>query len=164
MNIFGVVMFMKRFFYAAFLIFILCSCSKNVSSMKDGYYIAEMAEFNERGWKDYLTIRVSGGKIIHVEYDANNPSGFIKSWDMEYMRAMKEHVGIYPNAYTRIYSEGLLKNQSTAGIDCISGATYSFHVFIQLAEAVLENAKIGKTGIELVHGAGTEGHSLRGNN
>ena len=31
---------------------------------------------------------VKGGSIVSVEYNAENPSGFIKSWDNAYMQNM----------------------------------------------------------------------------
>ncbi|MCL2881259.1 MAG: FMN-binding protein [Treponema sp.] len=127
------------------LVFPVISCSKSVPQMKDGYYTAETKNFDKFGWKEFLAIRVSGGKIIHVEYDARNPSGFIKSWDMEYMRKMNAAVDMYPNAFTRIYGNELLGKQSTANIDCVTGATYSYHTFLSLANAALENAYLGKT-------------------
>ncbi|MDR2160202.1 MAG: FMN-binding protein [Treponema sp.] len=118
--------------------------------MKDGYYTAEIAEFDEYGWKEYLTICVSGGKIISVEYNACNRSGFLKSWDMDYMRSMIALDGTYPNEYTRVYAGGLLRSQGTDGIDGISGATVSYRSFIRLGEAVIESAKMGRTVVVLV--------------
>jgi major membrane immunogen (membrane-anchored lipoprotein) len=118
--------------------------------MKDGYYTAEAAGFDAHGWKEYLTICVSSGRITMVEYNAFNPSGFIKSWDMDYMRVMNAHDGTYPNAYVRAYKEQLLNSQGTAGIECLSGATTSYHSFLQLAEAALENSRSGIQATRLV--------------
>lgn len=53
----------------------------------DGFYTVEMSDYNN-GWKEFVTIRVSGNKIVTVEYNAKNSSGFIKSWDIPYMRNM----------------------------------------------------------------------------
>ena len=130
--------------------FFLSTCLKNDLSMKDGYYTAEMAEYDASGWKEFVTIRVSGGKIIHVEYDAKNLSGYIKSWDMDYMRIMSNEKGIYPSAYFRYYSGELLQRQSAEGIDAVTGATDSYKLFILLSDAVLESAHLGETGIKLV--------------
>jgi major membrane immunogen (membrane-anchored lipoprotein) len=125
--------------------------------LRDGYYSAEIAEFDEYGWKEYVTICVSGGKIITVEYNACNRSGFIKSWDMDYMRAMIVQDGTYPNEYTRIYAGRLLRDQGTEHIDRIAGATASHRSFICLADAVLENAKMGRTAVGLVNPAEKSG-------
>jgi major membrane immunogen (membrane-anchored lipoprotein) len=127
------------------------SCSKNSSSIKDGYYTAVAVEFDSHGWKEYVTIYVSSGRIVTVEYNAFNPSGFIKSWDMDYMRVMNAQDGIYPNAYTRIYAGEFLASQGTEGVDRISGASNSYHAFLQLADAAVENARQGNTEIRLVN-------------
>jgi major membrane immunogen (membrane-anchored lipoprotein) len=127
--------------------------------MQDGYYTAEAAEFDSHGWKEYVTVYVSGGRITLVEYNACNDSGFIKSWDMDYMRQMNALCGTYPNAYTRYYGRALLNNQGTEGIDCITGATNSYHVFLALADAALENARRGDTETRLVPIVEPEGES-----
>jgi major membrane immunogen (membrane-anchored lipoprotein) len=119
--------------------------------MKDGYYTAEASSFDRRGWKEFVTIRVSNGRIIMVEYNAKNFSGFIKSWDMEYMRNMKQVNGRYPNEYTRIYSAALLNKQEIGGIDALAGATDSYRTFIQLAQRAIEKAKMGDTSVALVN-------------
>ena len=129
----------------------LASCGENAYFLKDGYYTAEAAEFDEHGWKEYLTISVSGGRIILVEYDAFNPSGFIKSWDMDYMRIMNAEDGTYPNAYTRYYGRQFLERQGADSIDAISGATHSYHTFLSLAEAVLKNAREGNNNTSQVN-------------
>jgi major membrane immunogen (membrane-anchored lipoprotein) len=121
----------------------LASCEKNVYSLNEGYYTAEAAEFDSSGWKDYLTISVSGGKIILAEFDAYNSSGFLKSWDMDYMRLMNAADKTYPNAYTRYYSSQFLDKQGVEGIDALPGAAEPFLSFKELAEAVLESARTG---------------------
>ena len=61
------------------------------------------SEFSH-GWKEYITILVKGGSIVSVEYNAENASGFIKSWDNAYMQNMLHSNGTYPNEYTRYYA------------------------------------------------------------
>ena len=133
-----------------FLVVICTSCGGNSFSLKDGYYTAEAAVFDEHGWKEYVTVCVSGGRIILIEYNAFNVSGFIKSWDMNYMRIMNAEHGTYPNAYTRYYAGQALNKQGTGGIDGLSGATTSFHSFLKLTNAALENARQGIAETELV--------------
>ena len=131
-------------------VLILFSCNAGNTALKDGYYSAEAADFDSHGWKEYLSICVSGGKIILVEYDAFNASGFIKSWDMDYMRQMNAENGTYPNAYFRHYTGQLLKTQGVTSIDTLSGATTSGYTFLRLAEAVIENARKGNSKTALV--------------
>ena len=142
--------FKKTWIGAIFFLAVMISCGKEGSSLKDGYYTAEAAAFDEHGWKEYVTICVSGGRIILIEYNAFNTSGFIKSWDMNYMRMMNAADGTYPNAYTRYYAGQMLGRQGTAGIDSISGATNSYRSFLKLAEAALENARQGNAETMLV--------------
>ncbi|MFG6384250.1 MAG: FMN-binding protein [Lachnospiraceae bacterium] len=127
-----------------------CGNDKNAQSQwKDGYYTAMMGDYNF-GWKEYVTICVMDHKIVNVEYNAKNASGFIKSWDIAYMRNMNPVSGIYPNRYTRDYAKEFLEEQSAENIDLIAGATSSGYNFQKLAAAVLENASTGNTEIAIV--------------
>ena len=114
--------------------------------LQDGYYTAQAAEFSH-GWKEYITILVKGGDIISVEYNAENASGFIKSWDNAYMQTMLHANGTYPNEYTRYYANQLLEGQGEGTIDAITGATSSHGSFQILAQAVLEQARRGDSSI-----------------
>jgi len=138
-------------FILFFLMVLLVSCGKDNSVMKDGYYTAEEAEYNSKGWKEYLTICVSGGQIILVEYNAYNQAGFLKSWDMDYMRRMNTTEGTYPNEYYRYYGRKLLERQDIEGIDALSGATESHKAFIMLAKTVLKKAGEGNRRTTLVY-------------
>lgn len=143
---------MKRillFFLALLLAAALLTACGGGTGLKDGYYTAQAAEFNH-GWKEYITIMVKGGSIVSVEYNAENPSGFIKSWDNAYMQNMLHSNGTYPNEYTRFYAGQLLEGQGQGSIDAISGATSSYNSFQKLASAVLEQARKGDSSIMLV--------------
>lgn len=130
---------------------LLLACSQtDGNQLKDGYYTAEELSYNVHGWKEYITIYVSNNKIVTVEYNAKNPSGLIKSWDMDYMRVMGADSGTYPNKYTREYASDLLNKQSADNIAAISGATHSYHSFEALAKAVIEQAKRGDKSVVFV--------------
>ena len=88
---------------------LLTACG-NQTGLQDGYYTAQVSEFSH-GWKEYITILVKGGSIVSVEYNAENASGFIKSWDNAYMQTMLHSNGTYPNEYTRYYAGQLLEGQ-----------------------------------------------------
>ena len=126
----------------------LTACGSK-TELQDGYYTAQAAQFSH-GWKEYITIMVKGGSIVSVEYNAENASGFIKSWDNAYMQTMLHTNGTYPNEYTRYYAGQLLEGQGDGGIDVLSGASSSWGSFQKLAEAVLEQAKQGDSGIAVV--------------
>lgn len=127
---------------------LLTACGDK-TELQDGYYTAQAAEFNH-GWKEYITIMVKEGSIVSVEYNAENASGFIKSWDNAYMQTMLQVEGTYPNEYTRYYAGQLLEGQGKEDIDALSGATSSYGSFQKLEAAVLEQAKKGDSSIALV--------------
>ncbi len=126
----------------------LTGCGKT-ANLQDGYYTAQASEFNF-GWKEYITIMVKGGSIVSVEYNAENASGFIKSWDNPYMQNMLHNTGTYPNEYTRYYAGQLLDNQGEKEIDVLTGASSSHGSFQKLAAAVLEQAKKGDSNVVYV--------------
>ena len=127
----------------------LMTACGNQEGLQDGYYPAQASEFSH-GWKEYITILVKGGSIVSVEYNAENASGFIKSWDNTYMQNMLHSNGTYPNEYTRYYANQLLEGQGEGGIDAITGATSSYGSFQILAQAVLEQARVGDSSIVFV--------------
>ena len=133
---------------ALLLVAALTSCGGE-NTLQDGYYTAQAAEYSH-GWKEYITIMVKDGSIVSVEYNAENSSGFIKSWDNAYMQNMLHVNGTYPNEYTRYYAGQLLEGQGNGGIDALTGATSSHSSFQKLAEAVLEQARKGDSSIVLV--------------
>ncbi len=142
---------MKRFlcFALALLLGVSLSACGSKTDLQDGYYTAQAAEFSH-GWKEYITIMVKGGSIVSVEYNAENASGFIKSWDNAYMQTMLHSNGTYPNEYTRYYAGQLLAGQGNGTIDALSGASSSYDSFQKLAAAVLEQARKGDSSIMLV--------------
>ncbi|MCI9532967.1 MAG: FMN-binding protein [Lachnospiraceae bacterium] len=126
----------------------LTACGEE-EGLQDGYYTAQAKEFNF-GWKEYVTILVKGGSIVSVEYNAENASGFIKSWDNAYMQTMLHSNGTYPNEYTRYYAGQLLEGQQEDGIDALTGASSSYGSFQKLAAAVLEQARQGDSSTAFV--------------
>ncbi len=143
---------MKRVLSGIFILLLLATllvACNDQTSFKDGYYTAKAAQFSH-GWKEYITIMVKGGEIVSVEYNAENASGFIKSWDNAYMQTMLHSNGTYPNEYTRYYAGQLLTNQTAQNIDAIAGASSSYVSFQKLATAVLEQAQKGDSSIVLV--------------
>jgi major membrane immunogen (membrane-anchored lipoprotein) len=127
---------------------LLAGCGSQ-AGLQDGYYTSQAAEFSH-GWKEFITILVKDGSIVSVEYNAENASGFIKSWDNAYMQTMLHSNGTYPNEYTRNYANQLLEGQGQGSIDAITGATSSHSSFQILAQAVLEQAQKGDSSIAVV--------------
>lgn len=142
----------KRFltaFLVLMLVFSLSGCKKQESRLVDGFYTVEMSDYNN-GWKEFVTIRVSGNRIVTVEYNAKNSSGFIKSWDIPYMRNMLDKKGTYPNRYTRTYAANFLAAQSDVGIDAVSGASVSGGNFQKMASLLMEKAGKGDDSLGIV--------------
>ena len=143
---------MKRILKAALasllLLLTLTACGPG-SALQDGYYTAQAAQFSH-GWKEFVTIMVKGGEVVSVEYNAENASGFIKSWDNAYMQTMLHSNGTYPNEYTRYYARQLLEGQGEQPIDALSGASSSHSTFQKLAAAVLELVRQGISQIIIV--------------
>ena len=143
---------MKRIFVmliSLLLMMPMLTACGDQEGLQDGYYTAQASEFSH-GWKEYITILVKGGSIVSVEYNAENASGFIKSWDNTYMQNMLQVSGTYPNEYTRYYANQLLEGQGEEGIDALSGATSSHGSFQILSQAVLEQARMGDSSIAIV--------------
>ena len=138
----------RRTWLLLFMILLLAGCGKN-EELQDGYYTDQSSEYNF-GWKEYVRIMVKGGRIVSVEYNAENASGFIKSWDNAYMQNMLHSNGTYPNEYTRYYAGEFLEKQGKEEIDALSGATSSYGSFQMLEAAVLEQARKGDSSIILV--------------
>ena len=129
---------------------ILGGCGeKGQSGMKDGSYTAQMAEYSH-GWREYVTVTVKNGKIVSTEYNAENASGFIKSWDNIYMNEMKTVTGTYPNEYTRYYAAQLNGQEEAPEIDALAGASSSGGNFRKLSQAVVEQALKGDSTVVLV--------------
>jgi major membrane immunogen (membrane-anchored lipoprotein) len=124
--------------------------SQETQELQDGYYMAIAAEYDSYGWQEYVTIYVNNDVIATVEYNARNSSGFVKSWDMDYMRRMSAESETYPNEYFRSYVASLLDRQDPARVDVITGATNSHTSFQLLAQAAIDKAKAGDVEVAFV--------------
>lgn len=126
-----------------------CQETKKNQELKDGSYTAQMSEFSH-GWREYVTITVKGGEIIDTEYNAENASGFIKSWDNVYMNQMKSVTGTYPNEYTRYYAAQLTGADQAPEVEILSGASSSGGNFKKLSQAVVNQAIKGDSRVVMV--------------
>ena len=134
--------------FAVILSLCLAGCGSE-KGMKNGYYTAEMKEY-DYGWKEYVCIFVKNDKIVSIEFNAKNPSGFIKAWDNAYMENMKPVSGTYPNEYTRLYGTSLLESQDIEAVDTVTGATHSGDNFYKLVSAAMEQAREGDSEVAVV--------------
>jgi major membrane immunogen (membrane-anchored lipoprotein) len=140
----------------AVLMLLIAACSGGEGAgsggqkLADGYYAAEAAFYDSHGWKEYIAIYVDNNNIVTVDYNAKNASGFLRSWDMNYMRLMGALTGTYPAAYGREYSAALLRLQEPEGIDALAGATTSCNSFKILAATAISRAKAADKSVALV--------------
>ena len=118
--------------------------------MKDGYYTAEAAEFNSQGWKEFLTINVSAGRIVSAEFNSKNASGFLRSWDMADKRRSNMDTGTNQSRYARLYTADLLNRQDPAMVGPIPGAVRAHQNFQLLAEAAVAQSKTGRQKVVFV--------------
>ena len=143
-------MWKKKIMLLSAVILSLClaGCGSE-KGMKNGYYTAEMKEY-DYGWKEYVCIFVKNDKIVSIEFNAKNPSGFIKAWDNAYIENMKPVSGTYPNEYTRLYGSRLLESQDIEAVDAVTGATSSGEHFYKLVNAAMEQAREGNSEVAVV--------------
>ncbi|MCI8365200.1 MAG: FMN-binding protein [Eubacterium sp.] len=134
---------------AAGLLLSGCGEKKDPATMQDGTYTAQMSEYSH-GWREFVTITVKNGEVVTAEYNAENSSGFIKSWDTAYMNNMKTVTGTYPNEYTRYYAAFLKGQKDVPEIDALTGASNSGANFKRLSDAVVNKAKQGDSTIAFV--------------
>lgn len=118
--------------------------------LQDGYYTAEDVNFDDQGWKEYLTIYVFNGRIVSAEYDSRNSRGFLRSWDMADKRRSAQATGTNQSKYSREYSAALLNRQDPAQITPVPGASQVLPNFQRLAEAALKQAREGNPGVAFV--------------
>lgn len=130
------VRFLPLLFFLLFLP-LVSACSDDGGHLHDGYYTAEADRYDDEGWKEYLVLYVSNNKIVAVEYDARNSSGFIRSWEVDRMRRDERELGMNFRAAIRLYISTLLNRQDPAAIVPVAGTGESYRVFRKLAEAAV---------------------------
>lgn len=139
----------KKIFLGALAIALFLQGCGSQPKMQDGFYSAEMSGYSY-GWKEYVCIMVKDGKIVYTEFNAKDPSGYIKAWDNAYMQNMASVSGTYPNEYTRYYAAELIEKQNSSDLDALTGATSSGNNFKRLTSAVIEQSIAGNPDTRIV--------------
>lgn len=139
----------KKIFLGVLAIALLLQGCGSRTKMQDGFYSAEMSGYSY-GWKEYVCIMVKDNKIVYTEFNAKDPSGYIKAWDNAYMQNMASVTGTYPNEYTRYYAAELIEKQNSSDLDALTGATTSGNNFMRLTAAVIEQAIAGDPDTRIV--------------
>lgn len=141
----------KYVIFAVLLAGVILAGCRDSRGYKDGYYTAQTAEYSH-GYKEYVCILIKNNHIVSVEFNAKDYSGYIKSWDNEYMNRMKSVSGTYPNEYTRSYAAQLVESQDIEKVDAVTGASNSGKNFVKLVRAAFENAAEGNQEVAVVEG------------
>lgn len=117
---------------------------QNTKKMQDGTY--SLAEKNySHGYRVTFAITVKDGKITKSNYDNVDKNGKSKTQDKDYEKSMKKVNKVGPVEYTKELNEALVKKQTPAEVDVVSGATSSSTAFIQYAEQLINAAQAGNT-------------------
>lgn len=113
----------------------------------DGTYEVEMPEY-EDGWKEYIIVALSDGRVAAVEYDAKNETGGLRSEDEAYKNSMiSAGSGTWPEDYGQKLVDSFLAAGSPDEIEMVAGATASSQNFKKLMRTALEHAREGETGL-----------------
>ncbi|MBC1522532.1 FMN-binding protein [Listeria aquatica] len=119
--------------------------AKTDGTMTDGTYKLEEQNYDDKGWKGFMSIKVKDGKITDANYDYKNKDGKLKSEDADYEKAMKAKAGTGPKEYLKELNDSLVKNQAAGAVEVVSGATHSSDTFINYANQLIQAAQRGDT-------------------
>lgn len=111
----------------------------------DGTYKAQMKEFDEHGWKDYVVVQIHSDKVSVKEFDAisKEDENKLKSQDAEMTAQMEEKTGITPETYTKELRSNLdAADGDPIEMDSVAGATVSSNNFRLLVGQILATAAV----------------------
>jgi major membrane immunogen (membrane-anchored lipoprotein) len=111
--------------------------------LKDGYYTAQLDNFDKDGWREYLTIFVNDGAVATAELNAVNETGMLRSWNQDYVRDIYLKHRINPNHFARLYCGRLVSFQRPQNVLPAFPARKTHEIFIRLAEAALSSSRAG---------------------
>ena len=113
------------------------------SQLKDGVYTAQVSDAyaqENHGWKEFVTLTVSGGQITDVKYDAEK-DGKMKRDATESEFPMDPP----PSQWIPQLEENIRMARDAEDIDAVAGATKSSNLVKKLYAAALNAAKNGDT-------------------
>ncbi len=116
----------------------------NTDKLKDGTYTLNEKNYSH-GYRVTFSITVKDGKITASNYDNVDKNGKSKTKDADYEKSMKKVNKVGPVEYTKALNEALVKKQTPAEVDVVSGATSSSTAFISYAEQLINAAQAGNT-------------------
>lgn len=116
----------------------------NGADLKDGEYTLEEKN-DSNGYHTVFTIVVKDKKIAESKYDNVNADGKSKVDDKDYNEMMKDKAGVSPAEFIPELNKALLKAETPADVEVVTGATHSTHAFQMYAEQLVNAAEKGDT-------------------
>jgi major membrane immunogen (membrane-anchored lipoprotein) len=130
---------------------LVAACNSAPSTgLKDGYFTAMAQGLDDKGWQEFLTISVTNGEITTAEFNARNVSGLLRSWDPVLQRHTHRTHGVNANAWQRLYANSLVAVQKPDLIEPMPGGRRLHAVFVALAQAAVDNSRLGREEVALV--------------
>jgi major membrane immunogen (membrane-anchored lipoprotein) len=118
-------------------------------NLVDGQYQAQFSAFDPRGWRPFLNLTVSGGRITEAQFDYVNAAGGLKSQDAAYNQRMAAASGTDVARFIVAANAALVQTQQIP-IDTITGATTSTVNFNALVSPLLTQIVAGNRGMVVV--------------
>lgn len=121
--------------------------------LKDGIYRVETEEFDQRGEKHILTLKVENGAITSVVFDAMTKEGEFLSYLSTAGKYVMTEDGPTWKEQADALANYVLENQSIEGLtmdengetDVVAGVSISINEFVELAEIALQKAASGES-------------------
>lgn len=134
---------------AAILILLVCACGTG-AGYRDGTYTATADDYDETGFRDSVTVTVSGGKIAGVEWNAYDEQGRDKKtlsqngeYDLTVAGAKSqwhEQAASMEQALIDRQDPSKIKVLDNGKTDSVSGVSITVSAFVRLAGQALADA------------------------
>jgi major membrane immunogen (membrane-anchored lipoprotein) len=108
----------------------------------DGLYYAIEDDFDESGWKDYVSVLVQNGNIVDIYWSALDKNNNDKK---DYDKSGKYNMVKFGNAQAEWYEQAqrieqtVLNTQNSSAVDSVSGVSITLSGFFALLDRALNN-------------------------
>lgn len=121
------------------------SSSESQGQYKDGEYKAEATDFDEKsGYKATIDVKVEGGKITSITWDAVDKDGNSKrklSEEGKYGMVEKGKAQSEWHEQAKLVEDQVMSSQSLEKVDAITGVSINTDEFFNLIQEALKDAK-----------------------
>lgn len=147
---------MKKTLASIFIVFcglmLLVACGQS-KPLKDGIYSAELKDYDNHNYKEFIVVTVKEGDVTAIQYDAKSPEGALRNTDEKYKSDMEPVQGTFPKQYTADLVNQYLANRTIEKVDAVAGATNSSQNFSAMFKALKSNMQSGDTSLVVVENA-----------